>query len=202
MPIRTFLFDLGNVLLRFSHERMVAQVAAECGRPPAWVKAWLIDGGRQWRFERGEVSEAEFAAELSRDSGQTVSVAAFRRALADIFVPNPPMEEYVRDLGGRGHRLVLLSNTCASHIAWIRERYTVLEPFDELVLSHEVGAMKPDAPIFRAALNAIGCPPGECFYTDDIPAYVTAGGEHGLDAELFTTPDAFVEQLRQRGIAL
>ncbi len=159
MPIRTFLFDLGNVLLRFSHERMAAQVADACGRPPAWVKAWLIDGGRQWRYERGEITEADFAAELSRDAGRTVSVFTFRRALADIFEPNPPMEKYVRELRRQGSRLVLLSNTCASHIAWIRERYTVLEPFDELVLSHEVGAMKPDAPIYHAALHAIACPP-------------------------------------------
>jgi glucose-1-phosphatase len=201
MPLRTFLFDLGNVLLRFSHDRMVSQVAAACDQSPEWVRAWLMESGRQWRFERGEVSEPEFAAELSRDAGKAVDVGRFRRALADIFVPNDPMDEYVRSLKRQGFRLVLLSNTCASHVAWIREQYRVLESFDRLILSHEVGAMKPDGAIFEAALKVIDCPPNECFYTDDIPAYVEAGRKHGLDGEVFTTPASFVEQLQGRSVS-
>ena len=41
--IRTCLFDMGNVLLHFCHERMCAQIGGLCGRTAAEVRALLID---------------------------------------------------------------------------------------------------------------------------------------------------------------
>ena len=67
--------------------------------------------------------------------------------------------------------------------------------FDRPILSFEWGARKPERKIFEAALEIAGCRPEECFYTDDIVAYIEAARELGMKAEPFTTVAAFKEQI-------
>ncbi|MGQ0635997.1 MAG: HAD family hydrolase [Planctomycetaceae bacterium] len=202
MPLRTCLFDLGNVLINFSHDRMRRQMGAVCGTTPERIQALLFDSGLQWEFERGRLSEAEVHARLTAALGRAIDIGALAHAAADIFEPNPQIPGLLRQLKGQGLRLVVLSNTSATHFRHLRRQYDLLNAFDAFVLSYEVGAIKPDPAIFTAALQAIDCPPGECFYTDDIAEYVDAGRRHGLQAEVFTSPRNLVEHLRARGVSL
>ena len=55
----------------------------------------------------------------------------------------------------------------------------MLRHFHDLVLSYEVKAMKPQPEIYQAALDMAGCRPEECFYTDDIAAYVEGAQADG-----------------------
>ena len=112
------------------------------------------------------------------------------------------MRPILEGLKKQGLRLVLLSNTSISHFEWIQQRYDFPALFDDLVLSYEVGAIKPEEAIFRAALDKIDCDPEECFYTDDISAYVAAGRTYGLQAEIFTGANDLREHLRMRGVSL
>jgi len=200
--IRTFLFDMGNVLVHFSHERMCAQMGALCGRSGPEIRGLLFDTGLQGDFERGHVSESTFHRRLEAAVGRPVDFEALRLAGSDIFQLNSSIVGVLDALRGRGHRLVMLSNTSVSHYEFVRERFDLLDRFDDFVLSFRVGALKPDAAIFSAALEAIHCDPAECFYTDDIPVYVEAGRNFGLQAEVFTDTAALLEQLRARGISL
>jgi putative hydrolase of the HAD superfamily len=200
--IRTFLFDLGNVLLFFSHERMCAQLGALCGRTAGEMRAILMDSGLSDEYERGRLSESEFHRRLEGLLGMELDLAGLQQAGGDIFDLNPPMVPLLDTLRARGHRLVLLSNTNETHIHWIRRRFDVLDRFDDLVLSYRVGEMKPHPAIYEAALAVIGCAPGECFYTDDVPAYVERGREFGLEAEVFVSPATLRAHLAARGVQI
>lgn len=198
--IRTLIFDMGNVLVRFSHERMCEQIGALCGRSGSDIRSCLIETGLQWEFERGRCDERAFHQRLEATTDRRIPIDELRHAASDIFEPNDEVVSIVRSLKRAGHRLVLLSNTSIAHYEFIRGRWDLLDPFDEFVLSYEVGAIKPEPAIFDAALAAIRCRPDEAFYTDDIPAYVEAGRACGLDAEVFTTAGALRQQLAARGV--
>ncbi len=200
--IRTFLFDMGNVLVHFSHERMCAQMGALCGRTGPEFRQILFDTGLQWEFERGKVSEREFHRRLEEAVGQPLDFEALVRAGSDIFHLNEPIVPLLDRLREWGHRLVLLSNTSISHFEFVSAEFDLLHRFDDFVLSYRVGALKPDSPIFEAALATIDCAPEECFYTDDIPAYVEAGRSFGLQAEVFTDVASLCKQLRVRGFSV
>jgi HAD superfamily hydrolase (TIGR01509 family) len=60
--------------------------------------------------------------------------------------------------------------------------------------------MKPDPKIYRAAIERAGCLPGECFYADDIAAYVEAARAVGLDAVQFENLAQLQRELTSRGI--
>jgi len=197
-----FIFDLGNVLLPFSHQRMYAQVAALCGADAAAVRHAFAHNDLAVRFERGACSEPEFQSELEQRLKCSFDRNALERSVADIFDPDLTMLRFVDQLRQRGHRLVLLSNTNSVHVRWIASHYSVFDKFDECVFSYLAGALKPEPAIFSEAIRRANCAPAECFYTDDIEAYVVAGRTAGLDAEVFTSSDSFREHVLRRGIDL
>ena len=198
--IQTFLFDMGNVLVTFCHDRMCRQMGELCGRSGPDVRRLLIDSGLQWDFERGHVTPVEFQSRFEEAVGMTLDTRQLAVASADIFTPNESLQPILAQLKRRGHRLVLLSNTTIWHFEFVRERFDVLQPFDDFVLSCHAGAMKPDAPIYEAALRAIECDPANSFYTDDIAAYVTAARQYGIDAEVFTDTASLIPLLQARGV--
>ena len=60
--------------------------------------------------------------------------------------------------------------------------------------------VKPDPKIYHAAINAAQCAPEECFFTDDIAAYVEGARRHGIDAVQFQNFAQIQSELRQRGV--
>jgi HAD superfamily hydrolase (TIGR01509 family) len=200
--IETFLFDMGNVLVHFSHPRMCEQIAGVCGSTSDEIRHLLFDLQWQNEFERGELTESTFRERLENHFQRPIDQPALIHAASDIFTLNTPMVPILKSLRRQGKRLVLLSNTSISHIEFVRREYDILSHFDDMVLSYEVGAMKPQPAIFESALSKILCPPERCFYTDDIPPYIEAARQHGLQAEVFTTAESLVAQLTNRGISI
>ncbi|QDT57396.1 Alpha-D-glucose-1-phosphate phosphatase YihX [Caulifigura coniformis] len=200
--LRTILFDLGNVIVHFSHARMCEQIGAVLEWTGPETREFLIDSGLMWNFERGLVTEGDLLAAVEKQRERKIELVSLSTACSDIFQLNEPLVPVIESLKRRGLRLVVLSNTSHWHVDWIRRHWNVLDLFDELVLSYEVGAIKPEPAIYEAAMKAIRCRPEECFYTDDIPAYVAAGREFGLQAEVFTDVAALIPQLAARGITI
>ncbi|MDX1966487.1 MAG: HAD family phosphatase [Planctomycetaceae bacterium] len=198
--LATIVFDLGNVLVHFSHDQMCAQIGTVCGRSGAQVQQLLIDSGLQWSFERGLISPVELHARLETLVEQTCDYDALRHAASNIFRLNTPMPAILDRLRELKYRLVLLSNTSVWHFEFIQQNFDLLSRFDDYVLSYEVGAVKPEAAIFQATIGKLQCAPAEAFYTDDIAKYVEAGRGFGLQAEVFTDAATLVRHLRMRGV--
>jgi putative hydrolase of the HAD superfamily len=197
--IRTCLFDMGNVLLFFSHDRMCAQMGALCGHTAAQTREIVMDSGLQARFECGLPAE-EYHRLFEEAIGTRVNFDDLLRAHSDIFWPNEEIVPVLAALQARNIRLVLLSNTDSAHFAFCRRNFDVLNRFDDFVLSYRVSAMKPADEIYRAATEVIDCDPYECFYTDDIAGYVERGRTFGLEAETYTSVDKLVSDLASRGV--
>jgi putative hydrolase of the HAD superfamily len=200
--IEALVFDLGNVLVHFSHERMCRQMGSVCGISPDEMRRLLFDAAVQSEFERGLLTEQAFHGRLERQLARSLDFEALVHAASDIFEPNPEIVPLIDALRAQGRRLVLLSNTSVSHFRFVQKNFPVLERFDAHVVSFKVGATKPDRAMFEAAIAAAGCPAPRCFYTDDIPEYVAAGRRHGLQAELYTGVESLRQQLRKRGVEL
>lgn len=198
--IRTCLFDMGNVLLHFSHDRMCQQMGTLCGKTGDDLRRLLLDSGVQWEFERGMMSAEEFHRRFQEMVGTMVDFDKLIIAASDIFELNRPMTGILQSLKDQSLRLVLFSNTSVWHYEFIKKRFEILDYFDEHVVSFEVGAIKPEPEMYQAGLRAIRCTPQECFYTDDIPRYIEASRKHGFDAEVFTDTDRLRRQLAARGI--
>lgn len=198
--IRALLFDMGNVLIPFDIHRGYGALAAHSGLPAAEVADRIRESGLYNLYESGQLETDEFLDRFSQLLGLRLSLAEFREVWNSIFLPETATsEELIRQLKER-YRLVLLSNTNELHYGWLRERYPILDHFDDYTLSYEEKAMKPDERIYRAAVSKAGFAPAECFFTDDIERYVEAARGFGIDAETFTGEANLRRHLGTRGI--
>lgn len=198
--IRSILFDLGNVLVPFEIDRGYAALSANSGLPMEEVARRIRESGLYQAFESGEFETVEFHDRFSKLLGLKTGPDEFREIWNSIFLPDGlTSEALVMDLKKR-YRLVLLSNTNDLHYGWLSERYPVLRHFDAYTLSYAVGAMKPSPRIYEAAVRNAQCEPGECFFTDDVMAYVEGARAFGIDAEQFVGEETLRRHLRERGL--
>lgn len=196
---KTLIFDLGKTLIPFDFGRGYAALEKLCGVPAAEIPK-RIDADLVNRFEAGQVEPEEFVARFSRALGLHLEYRRFCDIWSSIFLPEPFIpEEWLRALKAR-YRLLLLSNTNVIHFRMLVETYPLLRQFDELVLSYKVGALKPSPAIYREAIARSRCAAGECFYTDDIAAYVAAARREGIDAVQFHSRGQLEADMRARGI--
>jgi putative hydrolase of the HAD superfamily len=99
---------------------------------------------------------------------------------------NPDSLEILAEVHRRGSSLTLLSN--APHeLADALDHHPALGIFDHLLFSARLGIVKPDAAVFRAALETIGRDAGEVLFIDDRAANVEGARAAGLHVLLFTS---------------
>jgi putative hydrolase of the HAD superfamily len=196
---RALIFDLGRVLVHFDFQRVYRELEQLCPHAAVEIPKQLARTGLGERFESGLIDAAEFHAEITKSLDLNVDFDRFCHLFCGIFTETLIPESLLEDLAGR-YRLVLLSNTNSIHFEMIRRTYPLIRHFHELVLSYEVKALKPHPDIYRAALAAAGCRPEECFYTDDIPAFVEGARRLGIDAVQFENAEQIQAEMRARGI--
>ena len=198
--IRAIILDLGNTIIPFDFTRGYREMQAVCSLSPDEMRHRIGGSDLVVRFESGRIAPKDFVAQLSELLGLRVTYDEFRRMWSSIFLPDPLIPESFLESLKKRYRLVLLSNTNALHFEMLRETYPLLGHFDHLVLSHEVGALKPEPAIYEHAISHAHCLPGECFFTDDIEAYVEGARRSGIDAERFRGFDKLQADLRLRGV--
>ena len=201
--IKFVYFDLGNVLLNFSHQRMVDQVAGVAGVSSTLVQQHLFDNELENRYETGELNSVEFHAEFCSLIKKKCDLADFLTACGDIFWLNEPTIPAVTQLAQLDIGLGILSNTCEAHWDFAMKRFLALpQLFPICVTSFDAKSMKPDSKIYEVATNKAGVSPSEIFFTDDKPENVKAAQSAGFDAVLFTTAAQLLRDLAKRGVAV
>jgi putative hydrolase of the HAD superfamily len=183
--IRTLIFDLGKVIIPFDFQRGYDALAERTGLPADEVRTRVRRAGWYQDVETGRLPAEQFHRNVMQELGLDWDLETFRDVFSLIFEPRTLLDDAFLEALHRRYRLVLLSNTNGLHFPWIQPRYPILRHFDQLVLSYQVGHMKPDPEIYEAAIAAAECPGEECFYTDDIPEYVAGARLHGIRAFLF-----------------
>ena len=198
-----FYFDLGNVLLKFDHQIACRQMAEVAGVSIDRVRAVVFEGALQHRYERGEISSRQFFETFCRRTDTRPEFDLLMLAASAIFELHSAVVPVLVRLKNEGRRLGILSNTCPPHWDFVSAgRYAILNgTFEQHVLSYEVGAMKPDAAIYKAAIDRAGVPADRVFFVDDRLENVEGARAAGIDAVLFTTASQLARDLRSRGVS-
>ena len=174
---RTFLFDIGNVLLHFDFTKAARRFAAASDAGESEVLSRISTLKNE--LESGALSDEEFIARSTALIGWRGTREEFVETWGDIFTENALMTPLVQRLAGE-HRLILFSNTNGLHKDWFMGRYDVFRHFSGGVFSHEVRCMKPDRPFYEAAIAQFGLEPAETFYIDDLPENIATGRGMGF----------------------
>src|SRR5262249_40917257 len=103
--------------------------------------------------------------------------------------------EILADLKSSGVPLYSLTNFSAETYPPTFERFEFLRWFRGVLVSGEVGVIKPDPRIFELLLERFAIDPQRAVYIDDVAANVDAARPFGIHAIHFTTPAALRAEL-------
>jgi 2-haloacid dehalogenase len=195
------VFDLGGVLMDWDPYYLYSKILGDDRQAvERFFKAVDFFG---WNLEqdRGR-SFAEGTAELAvRFPEYSALIRAYdERYLESLRGAIQPVVEILGALKEAGYRLYGLSNWPAEKFALVRPQYPFFAWFDDLVISGEVGLIKPDKAIFNLLLERAGRPAGECLFIDDHDDNITAARELGFQTILFESPQQLDAELRRMGI--
>ena len=197
---RTVVFDLGGVLIdwnpRYLYRTLIPDertmedfLATVCNGP--WNERQ--DGGRT-------IAEAE-AELLEKHPRHEELIRAFYgqfdRMLAGAIDGTVAVLE---ELDARGVPLYALTNWSRETFHHAQRRFRFLDRFRGIVVSGELGVMKPDARIFRHLTETHRLEPADCVFIDDSSKNVAGAAAAGLHAIHFTGPTALRGELQNYGL--
>lgn len=183
-PVDSVVFDLGNVLTLVDEERGARDLSAKVGRSPEDVFAAVFAPERKRALEKGEQSWGAFVRECCALLGSKIPEADFRAIYESVLSPNTaifPLVEKALTACSVG----LCSNTSPVHWEVERGRLPFAQQLDPAVLSYAVGALKPDAEIYRCLIEAAGLSPERIVFIDDREDNVEGARRQGIQALRF-----------------
>ena len=149
------------------------------------------------------MSAEDFSKTVCGLIGLEISHDEFADAWTDIFWLNESVVELLGELKAKGYTLVMGSNTNDLHANHFRPLFAeALGSFDRLILSYEVGHIKPSADFYLACAEAASAPPPDCVFIDDLAENVEGARAAGLRAILYQTTDQLRADLAAHGVEI
>lgn len=94
------------------------------------------------------------------------------------------------------YKIGMLSNASDYHLDDIFTSEQV-SLFDEIVLSYQVGAVKPDPVMYQTIANKLGVLPEECIYIDDQPWYADGASAIGMKGIQFIDAQSTIAKIEE-----
>ncbi len=105
--------------------------------------------------------------------------ASFRERAREL-EPLPGLLDFMEEAKNRGRSLALVTNAPEENVEAILLALELGEFFDEVVLSDEVGPVKPDPAPYRAALDKLGVAPAEALAFEDSTSGIASAVGAGI----------------------
>lgn len=195
------VFDLGGVLIDWDPRHLYRKLFA--GDEAAMEHFLATVCTREWhRHHDAGRSFAEGARVLKdRHPDKAELIDAFG-ARQDEMMRGPiaGSVEILAELRDRGTPLYALSNWPAEGFAQARERFEFLRWFRGIVISGEIGAIKPQPRIYEVLLERFAIDPQNSVYIDDVEVNAAAARPFGMHAIHFTDPAALRAELAALGL--
>jgi len=195
--ITTIIFDYGNVLLEWNPRYLYQRFFPN---DPEGMERFFRDVDfLEWNAQQDKGRTfKEGIAELSKQFPQySHLVQAYHDHWSDSIVGAiAGTVDILRQLKKAGYKLYGLSNWSAETFPRAREKYDFFDLFDDMVISGDVGHLKPDARIFQIMLDKIGTPAQECLFIDDSLANIQQAQKMGFPVIHFQSPEQLKASLR------
>lgn len=185
MTIKAVIFDLGGVIVRTEHYAPRQALANDLGLNLDALEELVFTGESGDHAQLGQITAEEHFENIRRQLGlPPARMQSFQDSFWAGDVLDWDLVNYIRSLHPR-YRTALLSNAFSTLRSLITDVWKFADAFDAMVISAEVGLMKPDERIYRLALERLEVLPGEAVFVDDIGRNIDGARRAGLNAIRF-----------------
>lgn len=145
-------------------------------------------------YDRGIISHDQFRYGVKELTGEYPP--DIDKLTAGDMVKNEALLDLIRRLKP-DYKIGLMSNISSD---WITREFLSQEEqllFDTMVLSYEVGMIKPDTRMYVLACERLRVAPHEALMVDDRAQYVQGAREAGMDGIVYENMHSFTAQLNE-----
>jgi len=194
VTIKAIIWVLEGVLILTDDNNMPLTVAKKLNAPYEKVREIFFSDAND-RVDLGEITKDQFNEYLL----DTLQISREKKYLLEEFLN----EEFYIDkdllieITGlrREYKMGLLSNFSDDLRPKIDNEWGIGSAFDEIIISSEVGVIKPDPAIFNLMLDRLGVKAEESVFIDDRIKNIDGAKEMGFHTIFFTDKDQALEEL-------
>ena len=196
MSIKAVFFDLGGVIVRTEFQVPRQQLADRLGMDYEDLSKIVFDSDSGLRASMGEIAADEhWASVLQRLKRPAAELSLIRQEFFAGDIVDRTLVEYIRSLRSK-YKTGLISNAWSDLRDFVvREKFD--DAFDKMIISAEVGAVKPEPKIFQIALEHFGVKPKEAVFVDDFYINIEGCEKVGIKGIHFKDLESTMKQLKQ-----
>ena len=183
------VFDVGNVLLTFSPEKLLAELFPDDGALRATLMERMFRSPYWVMLDHGTLSSEEAVTAMAgRD-------ASLRPIIAQVLEYRLNLKQVIQEgldalhaCRAHGKKTYVLSNYQDYAFQYVYDRYDFFRLFDGLVISAREGLVKPDPAIYKTLTDRYGLDPARTLFIDDAAANIEGAIHAGWQGFWFNRP--------------
>ena len=196
MTIRAVFFDFGGVIMRTEFQAPRQHLAERFNMDYDDIDRIVFASESARRASVGEIrEEAHWAEVLKRLKHPASEAKTFSNEFFGGDVIDRALIEHIRSLRGKFHT-GLISNAWSGLRSFLT-REKIIDVFDTVIISAEVGTVKPSAKIYELALEQAKVRANEAVFVDDVSANIEGCEKVGMKGILFKDPQETLDQLNR-----
>ena len=158
---------------------------------PHWDAAGYKD------FSKGQITEEDFWTRFQGSFGKPLNIDTAKVwADGSALQPYPGFMEFIQSLHDAGLKTAVLSNT-VKPLSTILRSSGLYSDFDAVILSDEVGIVKPNIGLYKDIVYRLGVSADECIYIDDLEKNLLPARTIGMSTILTDgNPDVTISKIK------
>lgn len=195
MTIKAVIWDIGGVLVRTENPKPRGELAMELGVTREFLVELVFGGDQGTRAQTGEISQDDIWAyarnELKLSSGEYPDLKK-RFFGGDIL--DSKLVAFIRTL--KPHYKIGIISNAWSELPAALDEWEILDVFDVVIGSGDVGIMKPDPKIYQIALEYLAVEPDEAVFIDDFIENIQGARQIGIHTIHFRNREQALNELK------
>lgn len=196
---KAIIFDFGGVIsMPRGLKEIILHLAGKFG---VEEKAFEVEFRALWdKAKVGEFDEGEMLERLFKKFNISYDVEKAKKEWFSLNSLVPEMIELVNVLKRREFKLAILSNNSRQWFEFRKRLWHFEELFDEIIVSYEIKAAKPDSAPYLIAAEKLGVKPEDCIFVDDQQKNIEGAEAVGMKGILFFDAKQLKHDLAELGI--
>lgn len=194
MAIKGIIFDMEGVLMKTGEKDLSACWAKALNAPYDAVHA-VFYGEMNDLADLGTVSQDDFDRYLITTLGLGMDkLPIIQKVINEECFIDSILVQKILELK-KDFKIALLTNYTQMMRDKIENEWNIKHLFDEIIISFEVGLIKPDPAIFDLTLSRMGLSASEAVLVDDRIKNIEGARQYGMHAILYETREQALQDL-------
>jgi len=194
MTIKATIWDFSGVLIQPVIPDPFKQLACELGIPPDSLTKYF-DGTENGRMDRGKESERAYLHRMKQELGlKENAIQVLGNFFFEKFKLDADLITFIRQ-----SRSKLKTALCSNFSDRLRPSldvpWKVTDAFDVIIISCEVGYIKPERQIYQMTLEKLAIQSSEAIFVDDNQKNIEGARAMGINAILFNCTSQTIAEI-------